>query len=210
MSTLEDLDDLEREERDKKPDQGDGKKPEGDGDAEMKDAEKKDEGEQLLDEEILGSSTADIVKRRRMLENELRIMKSEYQRLTHEQSTMREKVKDNQEKIENNRYVWLSSSDYLSRGLSGAVDIALSVAMGFILPCNSPGKSPYISHMLIPLFLDNYHTSSETSSNSWIWMSRLRPPKKEPISISTLPAWANRPSLRRLPARPSISPLSVW
>jgi 26S proteasome regulatory subunit T5 len=39
-----------------------------------------------------------------MLENEMRIMKSEFQRLTHEQSTMREKVKDNQEKIENNRY----------------------------------------------------------------------------------------------------------
>ncbi|OJJ05412.1 hypothetical protein ASPVEDRAFT_198499 [Aspergillus versicolor CBS 583.65] len=107
MSTLEDLDDLEREERDKKKEQGDGgdgKQP-GDGDAEMKDADgkKKDEEEELLDEEILGSSTADIVKRRRMLENELRIMKSEYQRLTHEQNTMREKVKDNQEKIENNR-----------------------------------------------------------------------------------------------------------
>lgn len=106
MSTLEDLDDLERESRDKKQDQGDGdgKKRGGDGDAEMEDAEKKNEEEDLLDEEILHSSTADIVKRRRMLENEMRIMKSEFQRLTHEQSTMREKVKDNQEKIENNRY----------------------------------------------------------------------------------------------------------
>ncbi|KAL5336474.1 P-loop containing nucleoside triphosphate hydrolase protein [Aspergillus crustosus] len=95
-----------REERDKKKEQGDGgngKQAGGDGDAEMEDAEKKDEEDGLLDEEILGSSTADIVKRRRMLENELRIMKSEYQRLTHEQNTMREKVKDNQEKIENNR-----------------------------------------------------------------------------------------------------------
>ncbi|KAL4911577.1 hypothetical protein BDW74DRAFT_165000 [Aspergillus multicolor] len=102
-----DLDDLEREERDKKEqgDGGDGKQPSGDADAEMKDADakKKDEEEELLDEEILNSSTADIVKRRRMLENELRIMRSEYQRLTHEQNTMREKVKDNQEKIENNR-----------------------------------------------------------------------------------------------------------
>jgi len=106
MSTLEDLDDLERETRDKKQDQGDddGKKPGGDGDAEMRDAENKEDEEELLDEEILHSSTADIVKRRRMLENEMRIMKSEFQRLTHEQSTMREKVKDNQEKIENNRY----------------------------------------------------------------------------------------------------------
>ncbi|KAG0158861.1 hypothetical protein PDIDSM_6381 [Penicillium digitatum] len=105
MSTLEDLDDLEQEQRDKKQDQndGNGKKPEGDGDANMEDVGKKDEEEEMLDEDILNSSTADIVTRRRMLENEMRIMKSEFQRLTHEQSTMREKVKDNQEKIENNR-----------------------------------------------------------------------------------------------------------
>ena len=114
MSTLEDLDNLEREEAEKSKDlggggdgDGDGKKPGEDGDAEMKDAEgKKDEEDDLLDDEIIRSSTADIVKRRRMLENELRIMKSEYQRLMHEQSTMRERVKDNQEKIENNRCVF--------------------------------------------------------------------------------------------------------
>jgi 26S proteasome regulatory subunit T5 len=108
MSTLEDLDDLEREDKDKKTDQrdGDGGKLDKDGDADMKDADadkKKDEDE-LLDDEILRSSTRDIIKRRRMLENELRIMKSEFQRLTHEQTTMKDKVKDNSEKIENNRY----------------------------------------------------------------------------------------------------------
>jgi 26S proteasome regulatory subunit T5 len=32
-------------------------------------------------------------------------MKSEFQRLTHEKATMNEKIKDNLEKIENNRYV---------------------------------------------------------------------------------------------------------
>jgi 26S proteasome regulatory subunit T5 len=99
MSTLEDLDDLEREDRNKKKDE--------DGDSDMKDVDagkKKDEGDALLDDEILRSSTRDIIKRRRMLENELRIMKSEFQRLTHEQTTMKEKVKDNLEKIENNRY----------------------------------------------------------------------------------------------------------
>lgn len=108
MSTLEDLDDLEREDQNKKQQQGDGdgKKPDQDGDADMKDADadkKKDEEDDALDEEILRSSTADIIKRRRMLENELRIMKSEFQRLTHEQNMMKEKVKDNLEKIENNR-----------------------------------------------------------------------------------------------------------
>jgi 26S proteasome regulatory subunit T5 len=110
MSTLEDLDDLEHEDRNKKDQQGDqqgddGKKPDKDGDADMKDADadRKKDGD-LLDDEILRSSTRDIVKRRKMLENELRIMKSEYQRLSHEQHTMKEKVKDNSEKIENNRY----------------------------------------------------------------------------------------------------------
>jgi 26S proteasome regulatory subunit T5 len=106
MSTLEDLDDLERHEKeekrddDKKDGDKDGKKTDG-GDAEMKDTEPEEE---QLDEEILNSSTRDIIARRRLLENDMRIMKSEYQRLTHEKASMNEKIKDNLEKIENNRY----------------------------------------------------------------------------------------------------------
>jgi 26S proteasome regulatory subunit T5 len=105
MSTLEDLDDLEREEKEEKRDEkkdnsGDGKDGKQDGDAEMKDAEPE---EDVLDEEILNSSTRDIVARKRLLENDMRIMKSEFQRLTHEKATMNEKIKDNQDKIENNR-----------------------------------------------------------------------------------------------------------
>ena len=108
MSTLEDLDDMEREGEEKK-DGGDkdGKKPSQDGDAEMKDVdgEKKEEEkeEDIFDPEILHSSTRDIVTRRRLLENDMRIMKSEFQRLTHEQAAMKEKIKDNLDKIENNR-----------------------------------------------------------------------------------------------------------
>ncbi|EEH04857.1 26S protease regulatory subunit [Histoplasma capsulatum G186AR] len=107
MSTLEDLDDLEREDRDKK-DQGDdkGKKQDRDGDAEMKDSEeckKEEEEEVLIDDEILRSSTRDIINRRKLLENDMRVMKSEFQRLSHEQNTMQEKIKDNMDKIENNR-----------------------------------------------------------------------------------------------------------
>jgi 26S proteasome regulatory subunit T5 len=106
MSTLEDLDDLERHEKEEKKDDDkkdgdkDGKK--AGGDAEMKDAEP--EEEEQLDEEILNSSTRDIVARRRLLENDMRIMKSEFQRLTHEKASMNEKIKDNLDKIENNRY----------------------------------------------------------------------------------------------------------
>ncbi|KAK3649722.1 26S proteasome regulatory subunit 6A [Elasticomyces elasticus] len=107
MSTLEDLDDLERE--GKKDDKGDGdKKKENGGDADMKDAadgeEKKEEtDEDILGSEILNSSTRDIVARRRLLENDMRIMKSEFQRLSHEKQSMHDKIKDNVEKIDNNR-----------------------------------------------------------------------------------------------------------
>lgn len=108
MSTLEDLDDLEREEKEDKKDEK--KKEEGgkegkkaDGDAEMKDAAE-EEKEDVLDEEILNSSTRDIMARRRLLENDTRIMKSEFQRLTHEKTSMHEKIKENLDKIENNRY----------------------------------------------------------------------------------------------------------
>jgi 26S proteasome regulatory subunit T5 len=107
MSTLEDLDDLEREGRGRDHGNGDGKKPDRDGDAEMKDADvNKNKGQEddLIDDEILRSSTRDIINRRKLLENDMRIMKSEFQRLTHEQNAMKEKIKDNLDKIENNRY----------------------------------------------------------------------------------------------------------
>ena len=111
MSTLEDLDDMERD--NKKDDQGDkdGKKPDGqqNGDADMKDADgqKKEEEkeEDMIDMEILNSSTRDIVARRRLLENDTRIMKSEFQRLSHEKQAMHDKIKDNVDKIDNNRLV---------------------------------------------------------------------------------------------------------
>ena len=121
MSTLEDLDDMEREGKEEKKDDGDkdGKKPEQNGDAEMKDAdgEKKSEEkeEDIIDAEILHSSTRDIQMRRRLLENDLRIMKSEFQRLNHEQAAMKEKIKDNLEKIENNRYATLLLASKVSR-----------------------------------------------------------------------------------------------
>lgn len=103
MSTLEDLDDLEREQKedrkdDKKKDDQDGKK--ADGDADMEDAEPE---EDVLDEEILSLGTRDIVARKRLMENDMRIMKSEFQRLTHEKAAMNEKIRDNLDKIENNR-----------------------------------------------------------------------------------------------------------
>jgi 26S proteasome regulatory subunit T5 len=116
MSTLEDLDDLEREEKEDKKEEkkkdADGKDGKADGDAEMKDAEPEEE---VLDEDILNSSTRDIIARKRLLENDMRIMKSEFQRLTHEKANMNEKIKDNLEKIENNRYAYADGSLALNR-----------------------------------------------------------------------------------------------
>ncbi|KAK4495695.1 hypothetical protein PRZ48_012963 [Zasmidium cellare] len=109
MSTLEDLDDLERDGKKEENNDGDkdGKKPNQDGDAEMNDADgedkKKEEEEELIDMEVLNSSTRDIIARRRLIENDTRIMKSEFQRLTHEKQSMIEKIKDNVDKIDNNR-----------------------------------------------------------------------------------------------------------
>ncbi|KAI5284829.1 26S proteasome regulatory subunit 6A [Ascosphaera atra] len=110
MSTLEDLDNLDREQRENKDQQGgdgdgNGKKPEGgEGDAEMKDVEQENRDEDdVLDEEIMSSSTRDIINRKKLLENELRVMRSEFQRLTHERAAMEVQLKDNKEKVENNR-----------------------------------------------------------------------------------------------------------
>jgi 26S proteasome regulatory subunit T5 len=105
MSTLEDLDDLERDGKKEEEQNDKNQKPDGSGDADMKDAgeKKKDEEEDLIDMEVLNSSTRDIISRRRLLENDTRIMKSEYQRLTHEKNAMGEKIKDNVDKIDNNR-----------------------------------------------------------------------------------------------------------
>lgn len=59
--------------------------------------------EESLDAEISRLSTDELVNRTRLLDNDIKIMRSEYQRLTHEQGSMRERIKDNEEKIANNR-----------------------------------------------------------------------------------------------------------
>lgn len=109
MSTLEDLDDMERDGKREEDQNNDDKSQKPDGDADMKDADEKkkedakSEEDDLIDMEVLNSSTRDIVSRRRLLENDTRIMKSEFQRLTHEKNAMGEKIKDNVDKIDNNR-----------------------------------------------------------------------------------------------------------
>lgn len=53
--------------------------------------------------DLQNSSVGDITQRIRLLENDIRVMKSETQRLQHEQNTITEKTKENKEKIKLNR-----------------------------------------------------------------------------------------------------------
>lgn len=94
----------------KKEENNDGDKNKKGSDADMKDAngdrvedDKEEDQEEQIDAEILNSSTRDIHARRRLLENDSRIMKSEYARLQHEKQSMVDKIKDNVDKIDNNR-----------------------------------------------------------------------------------------------------------
>jgi len=54
-------------------------------------------------EDLKNSSADDITQRIRLLENDIRVMKSETQRLQHELNTITEKTKENKEKIKLNR-----------------------------------------------------------------------------------------------------------
>lgn len=59
--------------------------------------------EDILTDELKAASTEEINQRMRLLENDIRVMKSEQQRLNHELNSITEKTKDNKEKIKLNR-----------------------------------------------------------------------------------------------------------
>lgn len=62
-----------------------------------------EDGEETLGEEVLRMPTDEIVSRTRLMDNEIKIMKSEVMRITHELQTQNEKIKDNAEKIKVNK-----------------------------------------------------------------------------------------------------------
>ncbi|XP_028399782.1 26S proteasome regulatory subunit 6A-B [Dendronephthya gigantea] len=61
-----------------------------------------DDGEEI-DLEILRMSTEEITSRTRLLDNDIKIMKSEIMRVNHEQQAMKDKIKENTEKIKVNK-----------------------------------------------------------------------------------------------------------
>ncbi|KAF9485921.1 26S proteasome subunit P45 [Pholiota conissans] len=56
-----------------------------------------------IPEDILNLSADEILTRARLIENDLKVMRSETLRLQHEQSVMKEKIRDNGEKIKQNK-----------------------------------------------------------------------------------------------------------
>ncbi|KAF6757596.1 P-loop containing nucleoside triphosphate hydrolase protein [Ephemerocybe angulata] len=56
-----------------------------------------------IPEDILALSNDEIATRTRLIDNDLKVMRSETQRLQHEQSVMKEKIRDNGEKIKQNK-----------------------------------------------------------------------------------------------------------
>ncbi|KLO06985.1 26S proteasome subunit P45 [Schizopora paradoxa] len=56
-----------------------------------------------LPEDVLTLSVEEINARTRMIDNEIKVMRSEKQRLQHEQNVMKEKIRDNGEKIKQNK-----------------------------------------------------------------------------------------------------------
>lgn len=60
-----------------------------------------EDGEEL-GEEVMRMSTDEIVSRTRLMDNEIKIMKSEVMRITHEIQAQNDKIKDNTEKIKVN------------------------------------------------------------------------------------------------------------
>jgi 26S proteasome regulatory subunit T5 len=65
--------------------------------------ENKDVEQVEIGQDVLKSSTDEIINRVKLLENDIKIMKSEQLRLHHEHIAAQEKIKDNQEKIKLNK-----------------------------------------------------------------------------------------------------------
>ncbi|KAH9642966.1 hypothetical protein HF086_013527 [Spodoptera exigua] len=62
-----------------------------------------EDGEEALSEEVLRMPTDEIISRTRLLDNEIKIMKSEVMRISHELQAQNDKIKENTEKIKVNK-----------------------------------------------------------------------------------------------------------
>ncbi len=86
--------------------------------------EKKEPEEEPLPAEILNASVDEVAARTRLLENDIKVMRSENMRLMHEQTMMREKIKDNADKIKQNKVL-----PYL---VGNVVEVSIDVFAGLL------------------------------------------------------------------------------
>lgn len=56
-----------------------------------------------IPQDVLDAPTDEILTRSRLLDNDIKVMRSEHMRLSHEQTTMRDRIKENAEKIRQNK-----------------------------------------------------------------------------------------------------------
>ena len=66
-------------------------------------AESKQQEEQPEDEETRHMSIGELRQRIHLLNNDIRVMKSDVQRITHESRGQRDRIRDNQEKVKLNK-----------------------------------------------------------------------------------------------------------
>ncbi|XP_053203795.1 26S proteasome regulatory subunit 6A-B [Panonychus citri] len=69
----------------------------------MADADAKMEDIEMVGEDVMKMSNDDIISRTRLLDNEIKIMRSEVMRISHELQSQKEKIKENTEKIKVNK-----------------------------------------------------------------------------------------------------------
>lgn len=148
----------------------------------------KEPEEAPLPDEILNASAEDIMARTRLIDNDLKVMRSETMRLNHERSKMRESIKDNTDKIKNNKML-----PYLV-GNVVEVSLALTASSRLVGPRSSAPK--LLTHT--PFF------RSTCARFSTLTRTRTRR-EKAPTSTSTRSARASAPSSRPRLGRPSSS-----
>ena len=83
-----------------------------------------------LDEEEASWTADQFQSRQRLIENDIRVQKSEIARLTHEEMTMKDKVKENQEKIKLNKQL-----PYLVANVQELLDQVCSFVRSFVMFC---------------------------------------------------------------------------
>ena len=57
----------------------------------------------VMDVEILSMNNDELTQRIRLLDNDIRIMRSDVQRITHESSNQKQRIKENNEKVKLNK-----------------------------------------------------------------------------------------------------------